>query len=792
MRSTPATGGWQLVTLVTLFFVTTTALATPPSTSYIFPAGGQRGTSVNVIVGGHYLHGKCPFEMIGPGVQASKEIVLAERTIWFEGPLIPMPASQSGESYPKDQLGRVTVAADAPTGYRYYHASTSQGVTAERVFVVGHLPEVVEREIDGAPLPTAVKLPVTINGRIFPREDVDIWTFAGRAGTSYVCEVLASRIGSPLNSRLEIRGPDGGRIAENDDAHGSDSYLRFTAPVDGTFQVRIHDINFGGLQHFVYRLTITDGPWVEAIYPLGARRGATTRLHLLGQRLPADGIELAVPADAADRFRHSLKLDGAESNAFSIVVGDLPELVETEPNDTPATDKPVTLPVVLNGRIDKPGDIDAWVFEAKKDETHVLDLRAARLNTLLDGVITVSDTAGKQLARAEDAKGTSDPTLTFKVPADGRYVVAVSEQLAGRGGPRFAYRLSITPPDKKPEPGFGLTLTGNSLTLARGAEVKYKVNAQRRGGFNDAIALTVENLPAGVTVEASTIPAKKNVVELKFKAAADARVATARLKIVGKAKVGDAEQAATAVIPPGTIHDFERDTLLVGVAVPAPFKFTGDFQSRFVPRGSTYYRHFSLQRNGFKGPLVITLSDNQVRHLQGIHADPVTIPADQEKEFDYRIKLPPWLELGRTSRSQIMITGIVEDPDGTKHKVSYTSAAQFDQIIVLPAPGRIGIDTPRDSLVARPGGTVKVPIRITRATGAKTPVTVELVVPQHIRGVSAKPVSLPANADTGTLSVRFAAKGLGPFNMPLLLRATILDSRGHPLIGETPLEVVHE
>ena len=44
-------------------------------------------------------------------------------------------------------------------------------------FVVGDLPEVIESEIDGQPIPERVSLPVTINGRIFPREDVDIWTF---------------------------------------------------------------------------------------------------------------------------------------------------------------------------------------------------------------------------------------------------------------------------------------------------------------------------------------------------------------------------------------------------------------------------------------------------------------------------------------------------------------------------------------------------------------------------------------------------------------------------------------
>ena len=102
-----------VVLLATVLLALPVADASSPSTSYIFPAGAQRGTTVKVIVGGHYLHEKCPFELVGPGIKGSQELIRAERTIWFEGPRIPMPASQAGESYPKDQLGTITVSPDA-------------------------------------------------------------------------------------------------------------------------------------------------------------------------------------------------------------------------------------------------------------------------------------------------------------------------------------------------------------------------------------------------------------------------------------------------------------------------------------------------------------------------------------------------------------------------------------------------------------------------------------------------------------------------------------------------------
>lgn len=770
--------------------ITASSLASPPSTSYIFPSGARRGTTVKVIVGGLYLHESCPFELVGPGVTGSGKLVRAERTVYFEGPRIPMPASQAGESYPKDQLGSITVAEDARLGHRYYHVSTSQGVAAGRIFVVGHLPEIVEQEIDGRPIPTAVTLPVTINGRIFPREDVDVWTFVGKKGQSYICAVNASRIGSPLDSRLEVVGPDRRRIAESTDDFGSDSFLRFTAPADGTYQVRIHDIKFGGLQHYVYRLTISDGPWVRQTYPLGVQRGATTAVRLIGQRVPAKAVPIEVAAGAAATIGRTLNLDSGRTNIFSVAVSDHGNVLEVPGNDTPQAAQAVSLPIVVNGRIESVGDRDHWSFEAKKDAVYVMDLHAARLRSPLDATVTILNADGKKVSGGDDSKSSTDPTFNFKVPADGRYTVVVSEQLAGRGGEDFLYRLEIAPPVTG-KPGFQLKLTGDSLAITRGAESKYKVNVERRGGFNEEIALSLENLPAGVTVTGGKIPKGKNVVELKLKATGDAKVVAQRVRVIGKAKIGETETKSTAVLVPATVHDFPRDSLLTVIAVPTPFKFKGIFESRFGQQGSTFYRHYSIIRNGFKGPFVATTADIQGRHLQGVTADPMVVPAGVD-EFDFRIKLPPWLEVGRTSRTEMLLIGVVTDKDGTRHKVSFTSNDQSDQTVVLATSGVVGVDTSVSSIVAGPGKVVEMPFAVSRGSGADGEALVELIVPIHIRGVSATPVKLAAGKTSGILKIRFAGKGAGPFNQPLLIRARIPDSRGHDLVGETGIEVVAE
>src|SRR5262249_39370220 len=61
--------------------------AEAPVASYIFPAGGQRGKSVDFRVGGLFLYQSCGFEMLGPGVTAGTQL-RRTKTTWFEGPLL--------------------------------------------------------------------------------------------------------------------------------------------------------------------------------------------------------------------------------------------------------------------------------------------------------------------------------------------------------------------------------------------------------------------------------------------------------------------------------------------------------------------------------------------------------------------------------------------------------------------------------------------------------------------------------------------------------------------------------
>src|SRR5437667_12350700 len=102
---------WSPLCVLCVLCGETASRANPPVASYIFPAGGQRGTTVPVRVGGLFLHDKCGFALVGKGLTASKQLTRI-KPLWFEGPLLPLPESQQQEDYPADMSGTVAIAKD--------------------------------------------------------------------------------------------------------------------------------------------------------------------------------------------------------------------------------------------------------------------------------------------------------------------------------------------------------------------------------------------------------------------------------------------------------------------------------------------------------------------------------------------------------------------------------------------------------------------------------------------------------------------------------------------------------
>jgi len=201
-------------------------------------------------------------------------------------------------------------------------------------------------------------------------------------------------------------------------------------------------------------------PALHSVFPLGGRAGSTVTISASGIALDgAYDIRSSIPgasAKKAEGNQFSLAIPASTlpgiydvrvvgrlgmSSPRAFVVGNRAEFVEKEPNDTFEAPQQAPLDAVVNGRIDKPGDVDCYRFDAKMGQRVVLECWARRIDSQLRAVLEVYDAAGKRLAVNRGYAGI-DPLIDFHVPADGSYIVKLFD-LSYLGGANHFYRLDI-------------------------------------------------------------------------------------------------------------------------------------------------------------------------------------------------------------------------------------------------------------------------------------------------------------------------------------------------------------
>jgi hypothetical protein len=790
-----------------LFLAPAAAFADEPATSYIFPAGGPRGSTVDCRVGGMNLSGECGFRMPGGGVEAPPTI-RSMPTLTLPGPYHQNPIAQQAFDYPKYMAAAIKISADAVPGVRYWYCTTSEGASQLRCFVIGDLPEVLEDErktVQGRP--QKLTLPVTVNGRIYPRGDLDEYEFSARAGDVLSAEVLSQRLGHKLDARLELFDAAGRPVAAIDGGSGADPMLIATLPAAGRYVLRIHDLAYEGNQDYVYRLTLRIGPCISHLFPAGGRRGELSRVRLYGAGLAPEGFvdrELLLDAatfpalDPAAGGGGLVLVSGREISSMmtepagpgaprpgavrgspplsrSFQLGDLPEVIEVEPNEGPGRAQRVALPAVLNGQILTAGDVDEFLFAATKGQKIDFDLYGRRLGSPLTAVAAVLDSTGKQLARQE-----GDGALSFAAPGDGDYTLRIHElHRETHGGSEYLYRIVAAPT----RPAFRLVLEKETLAVLPGQGSKIKLSAFRTGGFAGDIDLEFRDLPAGVKAAPALIPAAAKQIEVTFSASADAPVGdTRRTGVVGGATIEGRRVARAAELPvigslPGQPP---ADSLALTVSHPPLFTIETEEIYGFANRGTAYSQKFTITRlAGFDGDIELALADRQLRYLQGV-TGPTILVRSGEKEAIYPAFLPESMDLNRTSR--IVLTGTARVGGRT---VTHTTKKQ---IVVRVSPAILTLSAERDDLEAAVGRELLVGLRLARTRELSGPVTVEAVLPEDARGITARSVEVPEGQETVQMALKFAPGATLGDQDRLLFRASGRRG-GHPVIAETSVRI---
>lgn len=477
-----------------LFATTTAFSAAAPSLRELSPRGAQRGKMFTL-----YLRGE--------GLTQGAEVKTTLPAIFSRVTLTKDPLAETNLfAAPNSVLPfLVTLRPDTPTGFYPIRVITPGGISNVLLFTVGDLPEIDEIESkdpkqsnDSPVRAQKIPVPVTVNGTLDGADvDIDNYVFNAKAGQKLVFEVEARRAGSAVDPAIEIFDSAGRVIGRNDDAPGVgvDSRLEVTFAKAGPYRVSIHDSKYSAQTQNFYRLKIGSYEYADSLFPLGWRRNEPVEVTLLGGNL-AQPVKVK-PDVKTKSSLVPVRLASSSAPPLMFALSDQQEMLEPPSGGVPVLPENT----IMNGRISEPREIDRYQLAVEPGQKWVFELTAASLGTSrLDAILTVFDSAGKKLATGDDGNG-FDPVLPFSVPKDVKEIAVSVEDLFGRGGPEFGYRLLA----KRQQPDFTVELQTPFVNVPAGGTAQVVANLQRRG-YAGEIRLTIPNLPAGFTLAGGHIP----------------------------------------------------------------------------------------------------------------------------------------------------------------------------------------------------------------------------------------------------------------------------------------------
>jgi Planctomycete cytochrome C/WD domain, G-beta repeat len=148
-------------------------------------------------------------------------------------------------------------------------------------------------------------------------------------------------------------------------------------------------------------------------------------------------FDVAFPATApAGAYPLAVKSPAGQSGQVKFTLDLYPAILEREPNDSARTAQPVVLPVTVAGTIDRPGDVDFYRFEAKKEQAIGVQALPATDGSTWDPVLELRDATGTLLAQSPTG------TLGYTVEHAGTYCLGIHDR-DFRGVKGMSYRLHV-------------------------------------------------------------------------------------------------------------------------------------------------------------------------------------------------------------------------------------------------------------------------------------------------------------------------------------------------------------
>lgn len=540
------------ILIITLFGLTLFAFSQKMSIGFIYPAGGQAGTTFEIEVGGLNVAQATEVFVSGKGVKAE----ILKPTEKNKKPVRKKFDDQSSPQLADRLKIRVTIDKNATPGLRDFRLQSSKGVSNKLTFEVGQYPDIREQEKSTLQKPTLVpQLPATLCGQIMPGER-DFFSFEVQKGATIVAAVkartfvpyIADAVPGWFQAVITLRNSKGREVAFNDDFRTSvDPIIIYKAPENDTYTLIIHDAIYRGREDFNYRIEVGEIPYVQSIYPAVGQQGKSEILHINAVNVDKKDTKFKPTFEGKGFFTINGKNDFV-SNSVPFYSVDKTKILCNYSNQLMLDNATVvydSLTEKLKSR--------TYFVDLARNESFVAEITARKLGSLLDARLTLYDASGKKVAEADDTEDAmeglmthhADPKLKYKAIVAGKHKLVVDDVLQSSGVDYF-YMLERKPATSD----FEVFVSPANITIPKGGTATFMLDIVSPDKKYPRLDLELQGLPRGF--KTSNMEVRGNKWEVSVTAPEKSKEQKLDLKVLarnkanGNTEVMEVQQAVAA------------------------------------------------------------------------------------------------------------------------------------------------------------------------------------------------------------------------------------------------------
>lgn len=661
----------KILLVIVSILMATPLYAQKLSLGYLYPAGGEVGTTVVIEAGGLNINKATKVLFNNDGIKGEIEYITESATVKKKRRRL---TDQSSPQLADRVKIHINIAPNVPCGLYDLRLQGPGGVSNMLPFEVASYPNLLEGKKSSLRKPNVVEsLPAVLCGYVTPG-GVDYFKFEGREGETIVASVkarqlvpyIADAVPGWFQPVLRIVDSRGREVAYADDYHHNvDPVIITTLPKDGEYTLLIHDAIYRGREDFNYRIQLGTIPFVTGRYPAYGVVGKRVEQQIEGVNLDAKRVTAKVRKAGYNHLSYTNAVGTSNTVGFYA----LPKGVKLI--QSPKKLVALTPTTAISDSLTSEAKVKQYIVNAKQKEPIIIELIGRRNESRIDAVLRLKNQYGKVVAKADDTEDPiqglmtfhADPVLKYTPKRDETLLLEVEDLHRGYGK-EYHYLLR----SHKQMPLFNAFVSPANITIPSGGTSTFRVDIT--GRLKRPANLIVDGLPNGFATSSLNVRGGKRwYVSITAPKGAEVK----RFPIEVKMEYPNGEGRAQAdVLPVDNMmqafyytHYIQAAELALDVSEPSPYRMSLDFD---IEQAVTFSWHDDvipvkvvIDKNAeFNEPVELVLGNkNKLFTL-----DPISIQPEETEKTIYITVNKAMLERFRGRKSpptwQMNIVGTVK------------------------------------------------------------------------------------------------------------------------------------